>query len=431
MVLFWFRRDLRLLDNKGLFEALMSGKKVLPIFIFDQTILSKLNNPLDKRVLFIHNQLSQLKGELQKFGSDLKVFYGNPLAVFNKLVDKHQFEAVFSNEDYEPYAKTRDHEIQTFLTSKSIQFHQFKDHVIFAKDDVLKPDGKPYTVFTPYSRKWKAFLSDHDLRFHDINPIKNQFVKVEAEQIISLEQMGFQSQKETFPSKEVDSILISQYEHLRDFPSKQNTSLLGIHLRFGTLSIRQLVKNTKSKSVSFLNELIWRDFYQMILWHFPHVEKNAFKPKYDRIEWINDTESYDAWCEGRTGYPIVDAGMRQLIETGFMHNRIRMVVASFLCKHLLIHWQWGEDFFAKHLLDFDLASNNGGWQWASGSGCDAAPYFRVFNPTLQTQKFDPDFDYIKRWVPEYTELTYPKPIVDHKFARERAIEYYKRGIQSE
>lgn len=428
---FWFRRDLRLTDNAGLFHALNSGKPVLPIFIFDKNILEKLEDKKDKRVSFIYSTIENLQQTLVHAGSSLNVYYGTPLEVFKKLIDEYEIEKVFTNHDYEPYANKRDIEISTLLKSKNISFHTYKDQVIFEKDEVIKDDGKPYTVFTPYSKKWKAKLIDTSLLSFDCAKLYSHFIRQENKPMPSIESMGFVKTDVQFPSKEIHEKIIENYGTERNFPANEiGTTRLGIHLRFGTISIRQLATKAKQLHETFLNELIWRDFYQMILWHFPRVGNNlSFKPEYDNIEWRNNEEEFDQWCNGKTGYPIVDAGMRELNETGFMHNRVRMIVASFLTKHLLIDWRWGEAYFAKKLLDFDLAANNGGWQWAAGSGCDAAPYFRVFNPYLQTQKFDPDLAYIKKWIPELNEFAYPKPIVNHELARKRALEVYGNALK--
>jgi len=426
---FWFRRDLRLDDNAGLYHALRSGNPVLPIFIFDENILSKLEDKADKRVDFIHRTLEELKFQLQELGSDFLIFYGKPLEVYGKMLSEYSVKAVFTNHDYEPYAQERDKRINELLTENGASFQTFKDQCIFEKDEVLKDDGKPYTVYTPYSKKWKEKVNAFYLSSYTTEKYFSNFLKFEAAHFPSLEEIGFEKTDVDIPSSEVQLDIIKNYHDTRDIPSIHGTSRLSVHLRFGTISVRKLVRLARETNGKFLNELIWRDFYMMILWHFPHVVGGAFRPKYDAIEWERSEEHFEAWCKGETGYPIVDAGMRELNETGWMHNRVRMVVASFLTKHLLLDWRWGEAYFAKKLLDFELSSNNGGWQWAAGSGCDAAPYFRVFNPELQTKKFDPDLKYIQKWVPEFQELTYPKPIVEHKFARERALDRYKSALK--
>jgi deoxyribodipyrimidine photo-lyase len=427
--IFWFRRDLRLRDNAGLYYALRAGKPVVPIFIFDRNILDELAERADRRVEFIHQALDAVQQELLKLGYTLDVRYGFPEEVFKKLLQEYSVEKVFTNHDYEPYARQRDSAIEKLLKQQGVSFHTYKDQVILEKDEVLKDDGKPYTVFTPYSRRWKAVLTDFHLKPYPVQKYFKNFYKQHAKEIISLEEMGFKAAGLPFPGKEWKGQIIRHYKEQRNIPAIQGTSRLSVHLRFGTISIRQLASEAGGLNETFLNELIWRDFYHMILWHFPHVVGHAFKPEYDKIKWRNNEKEFQAWCEGQTGYPIVDAGMRELNETGFMHNRVRMIVASFLTKHLLIDWRWGEAYFAKKLLDFDLAANNGGWQWAAGSGCDAAPYFRVFNPYLQTQKFDPELKYIRQWVPEFEELTYPRPIVEHEAARKRCLMAYTAALK--
>lgn len=427
--IFWFRRDLRLNDNAGFYHALRAGKLVLPVFIFDENILSKLEDKQDRRVDFIHRTLTELKSELIKLGSDLLVFHAKPIEVYRKLISDYAVKAVYTNHDYEPYAQERDRQIEALLSENGASFQTFKDQCIFEKDEVLKDDGKPYTVYTPYSKKWKAKANDFYMRSYPTEKYFHNVLKFESSYFPTLEEIGFEKTDVSIPSAEVELGIIQNYHNTRDIPSVDGTSRLSIHLRFGTISIRKLVRMAQETNEKFLNELIWRDFYMTILWHFPHVTQGAFKPAYDRVEWEHNEKHFDAWCNGQTGYPIVDAGMRQLSETGWMHNRVRMIVASFFTKHLLLDWRLGEAYFAKKLLDFELASNNGGWQWAAGSGCDAAPYFRVFNPYLQTEKFDSQLKYIKKWVPEFQELTYPKPIVEHKWARQRAIDRYKKALK--
>ncbi len=425
---FWFRRDLRLDDNRGLFFALKSQQNVQPIFIFDKNILDKLSNKKDKRVKFIYEQVSELKKELNKLGSDLQVYYGNPETVFKDEIKS--ISAVYSNKDYEPYALKRDKQIQVLCSQNDIIFKQFKDQVIFEENDILKKDGKPYTVYTPYKNKWLEKLTDQDLVNYDVITLKNSLNKTgKTSKLLKLSEMGFEDVSYIAPQKKISKELLLSYADKRDIPSLPATSKLGIHLRFGTVSVRQLAKKAKGTSAVWLSELIWREFFMAILFHFPKVVNKAFKPAYDHIEWINNEDHFKAWCEGNTGYPIVDAGMRELNETGFMHNRVRMVAASFLTKHLLTDWRWGEAYFAEKLLDYDLSANVGNWQWAAGSGCDASPYFRVFNPELQTKKFDPNLLYVKKWVPEFEDpFTYVKPIVEHSFARDRAIKTYKKGL---
>lgn len=425
----WFRRDLRLDDQAALYHALKEGLPVLPLFIFDRHILDELEDKTDRRVEFIHLALQEMQKELQKLGSGMEVRYGTPENIFPQLMKEYKVNRVFTNHDYEPYAKNRDQQIAELLQKQGVGFQTYKDQVILEKDEVMKDDGKPYTVFTPYSRKWKAVLTEFHLKSYPCRKYARHFLKQEPGPLMGLEAMGFTALGQSFPGKEWKGQTIRNYKEQRDIPSVQGTSRLSVHLRFGTISIRQLAAEAGGLNETFLNELIWRDFYQMILWHFPQVVGHAFKPEYDRIKWRNNEKEFAAWCAGNTGYPIVDAGMRELNSTGFMHNRVRMIVASFLTKHLLIDWRWGEAWFAKKLLDFDLASNNGGWQWAAGSGCDAAPYFRVFNPYLQTQKFDPDLKYIRQWVPEFEELTYTRPIVEHVTARKRCLEVYAAALK--
>lgn len=428
VTIFWFRRDLRLEDNAALWMALKSPFPVLPIFIFDKVILDALSGRKDARVLFIHRQIERLNQELLALGSGIKTFYSTPEIVFNELTEEYDVQMVFANRDYEPYAKQRDSAIHELLNKNNIPFRGAKDHVIFEKSEVMKDDGKPYTVFTPYSKKWKSLLRPFHYNAYPNAKYFGNFLKTEGYRIHSLAQMNFEDFEFEFPEMEINKTLISGYDKTRDIPAIRGTSRLSLHLRFGTVSIRKLCEIALQTNEKWLNELIWRDFYQMILFHFPHSAEGAFKPAYDRIQWRNNEHEFKLWCEGKTGYPIVDAGMRELNTTGFMHNRVRMIVASFLTKHLLIDWRWGERYFAEKLLDFDLASNIGGWQWAASSGCDAAPYFRVFNPELQTQKFDPDFKYIRKWVAEFGTPAYPKPIVDHKFARERVLKVYKEAL---
>ncbi len=426
--IFWHRRDLRLNDNAGLHKALSSGNKVLPLFIFDRNILDKLEQRHDRRVIFIHQEIKKLKQSLREVGSDMWVHYGTPQSAFEELLEKYDIEKVFTNRDYEPYAKKRDAEMNDFFKSKNIEFLGAKDHVIFEKGEVLKDDGNPYTVFTPYSKKWKARLKEHPLEAYPSEDLQEHYLKCDELPLPSLSEMNFEQVDVEFPEKTVSTELLEKYGDRRDIPSVRGTSRLSVHLRFGTRSIRSLALKGMEHSESWLNELIWRDFYQMIIHHFPESANHEFKSKYAGIPWRNNEDEFKAWCEGKTGYPMVDAGMRELNRTGFMHNRVRMVVASFLTKHLLIDWRWGEAYFAEKLLDFELASNVGGWQWAAGTGCDAAPYFRVFNPESQLKKFDADLRYVKKWVPEYGSPSYPAPIVEHKMARQRALDTYKSHL---
>jgi len=430
VTIFWMRRDLRLEDNAGLYHALKSRTPVLPVFIFDRNILDQLENKTDRRVEFIYDTLAALQEQLARLGSTLDVRYGRPAEIFQHLLAEYDVKAVYTNTDYEPYATQRDSEIKKTLAAKGIPFHSHKDQVIFEKNEVLKDDGRPYTIFTPYSRKWKALLNEFYLSSYPVKKYYRHFLRHSPKSRPTLASMGFKTTGGPFPPATVNPQLLNKYKEQRDYPGIPGTSRLGLHLRFGTIAIRALAREAVGSSDTFLNELIWRDFYQMILWHFPQVGRGkAFKPAYDHIQWRNNEKEFEKWCTGQTGYPIVDAGMRELNTTGFMHNRVRMVVASFLAKHLLIDWRWGEAYFAEKLLDFDLAANNGGWQWAAGSGCDAAPYFRVFNPTLQAKKFDPDGSYIRRWVPEIAELTYVQPMVDHEMARKRALAVYSKAVK--
>lgn len=428
VTLFWFRRDLRLEDNAGLYHALKKEQNVLPLFIFDTDILEKLEQKADKRVDLIHQVILRMAEQLKEMGTSLLVMSGRPADVFRELVETYEINAVYTNKDYEPAAISRDLLVKEFLNDLSIPFFAFKDQVIFEATEVVKDDGTPYSVFTPYSRKWKAKCNAFYCKSYPVERYYANFVKTRQTRIPSLAEIGFSPTGFVYRPPAVDRDIIRHYAQQRDFPAIHGTSRLSVHLRFGTISIRKLVQIARNTSETWLNELIWRDFYMAILVHYPHCAVAAFKPQYNRISWRNNAAEFRAWCEGRTGYPIVDAGMRELNHTGFMHNRVRMIVASFLTKHLLINWQWGEAYFAEKLLDFDLSANNGGWQWAAGSGCDAAPYFRVFNPYEQTKKFDPDFKYIRKWVPEFEEFNYPQPIVEHKFARERALAVYQAGL---
>ena len=425
--LFWFRRDLRLIDNHGLYEALQSELPVLPIFIFDTNILEKLENKEDKRVDFIFQALEKLNEYLEKQGKSIQIFYGKPLEIYENLSQQYEIGNVFCNEDYEPYAIKRDQEIKDFLASKNINFYQLKDQVIFQKDEIVKADGKPYTVYTPYSRQWLLKFNDQNLEFFASEKKLENLLNIEK-QYITLENIGFKKTNYLFENPKINLEILEKYQETRDFPTLE-TSQISVHLRFGTFSIRKLVKIANElKDKTYLKELIWREFFMQILWHFPKVIHHSFKEKYDNIAWENNEELFQKWCEGKTGYPIVDAGMRELNETGLMHNRVRMVCASFLTKHLLTDWRIGEAYFAEKLMDYDLSANNGNWQWSAGSGCDAAPYFRVFNPEEQQKKFDPKFIYIKKWVKEFGTSAYPKPIIEHKFARERALKRYKEGL---
>lgn len=427
--IFWFRRDLRLDDNAGLYSALKSGKPVLCVFIFDPAILDKLEDKNDARVTFIYDTIETLKKELEEYGSSLLVLYDEVDKAWNKIIKAHSIDTVYTNHDYEPYAKKRDEAAEKILSKHNISFKTYKDQVIFEKNEVVKDDGKPYTVFTPYKRKWLEKLKPFYLKPYPSKKYLNNLYQIKSLSIPELKEIGFKRSTQEIPPKHYKDI-IADYAEKRDYPAIKGTSRIGIHLRFGTVSIRKLASDAyRAPEKTWLNELIWREFYMMILHHFPKTTNHSFKPEYDRIKWINDEKQFAAWCQGKTGYPLVDAGMRELNATGFMHNRVRMLTASFLAKHLLIDWRWGERYFACKLLDYELASNVGGWQWAAGSGTDAAPYFRIFSPDAQLKKFDPEFKYIKKWVPEYADFSkYPQPIVDHAFARERCLKAFKEAL---
>ncbi len=430
--IFWFRRDLRLYDNHALFHALNHHEQVLPIFIFDRNILDSLKEQADKRVSFIYQRIEAIKAQLEEMGSTLWTFYGKPPQAFKQLNQDFEIEAVYANSDYEPYAIERDAEIAELLAGENTHFQTMKDQVIFEKGEVLSGAGKPYTVFTPYKKKWLSTLSDEDLLpFQSENHFQKLAPFEESLPLIPLEEMGFKPANTTYPSTSLIPENLSRYGALRDFPARDITSYLGVHLRFGTVSIREMVRQARQLDPIWLSQLVWRDFFHQILYHFPEVTRRSFRPDYDRVRWRNNRAEFERWKKGETGIPIVDAGMRELNETGFMHNRVRMITASFLCKHLLIDWRWGEQYFASKLLDFDLASNNGNWQWAAGSGCDASPWFRVFNPWLQAQKFDKEMHYIRKWVPEFLSPNYPMPMVDHNFARKRAKDVYSRALKNE
>jgi deoxyribodipyrimidine photo-lyase len=429
MLIFWHRRDLRSDDNAGLSKALQLENNVQPIFIFDKNILHELPEN-DQRVKFIYQEIQRVKKEYQSQGSDLWVFYGKPKSVFKELLNSYTIEKVYSNRDYEPYAKERDKAIFELLKAEGVEMIGAKDHVIFEKSEILTNNGDPYKVYSPYMRKWKEHFQTEMLESHECHKHFEKLNKVKGHQaLISLQEMGFSDEEiHPFPSKKIKHEVIKNYHETRDIPSIKGTTRMSIHLRFGTISIRALAKQAM-KNEKYLNELIWRDFYQMIIHHFPESVNRSFKPEYDKIPWENNEQHFNRWCEGKTGYPIVDAGMRELNQTGFMHNRVRMVVASFLTKHLLIDWRWGEAYFARKLLDFELASNVGGWQWAASSGVDAQPYFRIFNPYSQQERFDKDEKYIKKWVPEYGTDEYPEAIVEHKSARQKAIDTFKETLK--
>ena len=427
--IFWFRRDLRLDDNVGFYNALKSEHPVLPIFIFDKEILKKLPKD-DARLTFIYETLQKMRTKLEdKNTSSIAMFHGEPATIYKNLLEKYNIDTVFTNRDYEPYAKDRDDKIQQLLNDNNIKFKTFKDQVIFEQNEVTKKDGLPYVVYTPYMKVWKEQFKTHTLDFYYTSSFLKNLIQDKELPNLTLSDIGFTKSNQKIKKHIVTPALIQNYEDTRNFPAQDSTSKLGPHLRFGTVSIRKMIeKAITEKNEIFWQELIWREFFMQILWHFPHTSKNSFKAKYDRIDWRNNEAEFLKWCNGQTGYPLVDAGMRQLNETGFMHNRIRMLVGSFLCKHLLIDWRWGEAYFAEKLHDYEMASNIGNWQWVAGSGVDAAPYFRIFNPTTQIKKFDNDLAYIKKWVPDFQKFTYPKEMVDHKEARERCLATYKEAL---
>jgi len=428
IIIFWLRRDLRFEDNHALFEAAKVKTQILPLFIFDTNLLSRLEDKNDRRVDFIHQVLSNLQNKLTNIGRSLCVRVGRPLDIFEQLVKEYDVKSVYTTNDYEPEALKRDKEIENFLQTKSIRLYSFKDQVIFEWNEVLKANGDPYTIFTPYSKLWKQKLSDKDLQPYPSEEYLESFIQSEHPVFPSLADIGFNNTDMLFSAPTLNKNIISNYENIRDIPSMEGTTHLSIHLRFGTISIRKVVAYALTTNEQWLNELIWREFFMSILANFPYVATSSFKRKYEAITWRNNDTEFKAWCNGETGYPIVDAGMRQLNETGWIHNRVRMIVASFLTKHLLIDWRRGEAYFANKLIDYELSSNNGNWQWVAGCGCDAAPYFRVFNPTEQTKRFDPEFKYIRKWIKEFDTLDYPSAIVEHSFARNRALETYKKGL---
>ena len=426
--IFWFRRDLRLDDNVGFLEALKGDYPVMPIFIFDTEILENLPKD-DARVTFIHETLQKLRNELQENSSSIGIYHGTPIEIFKILFQNYNIQKIYTNRDYEPYAKERDSEIAELANSHDAEFLTFKDQVIFEKDEVIKSNGDPYVVYTPYMKLWKQEFRKLNFEVAYTNQFLNNLVENSRLPNLSLSDIGFKKSAITVPDYEVTPALIREYEAKRNYPAKDATSHLGPHLRFGTVGIRKMIKKAISeKNEVFWQELIWREFFMQILDHFPETTTNAFKKKYDRIAWRNNEQEFEKWKTGTTGYPMVDAGMRQLNESGFMHNRVRMLVGSFLCKHLLIDWRWGEAYFAEKLLDYEMSSNVGNWQWIAGSGVDAAPYFRIFNPTTQINDYDKELEYIKKWIPEYDTASYPDKMVDHKQARERALEVYKKAV---
>ena len=427
MVIFWFRRDLRLVDNHALFKALKSGYDVLPIFIFDSNITNKLNQN-DHRLNYINNVLDGLNKRLSKNKKKIYIYKGDPIEIISKLIIKLKIKEIYLNKDYEPYARDRDDKIEKLCVANNVSYNSFKDHVIFEEDQIVKKDGTPYVVYTPYSRKWIEKFQSNQLDSYPSEQNLGGFV--DSDKIRELNyQMDYEKNIISPKTYNLNNDLIDKYEETRNFPALDSTSRIGVNLRFGTVSTRKIVKTSSERSNNtFLKELIWREFFIQILWHFPHTTEKSFKDKYERIEWRNNMDDFKLWCDGKTGYPIVDAGMNQLNKTGFMHNRLRMVVGSFLCKHLLIDWRLGEKYFADKLFDYEQASNVGNWQWVAGCGVDAAPYFRIFNPEEQQKKFDKELQFIKKWIPNYDKDNYINKIVDHKFARERCLNTYKKAL---
>tara|TARA_B100001113_G_scaffold34413_1_gene24439 strand:+ start:998 stop:2287 length:1290 start_codon:yes stop_codon:yes gene_type:complete len=427
MVIFWFRRDLRLDDNHALFKALKSGYDVLPIFIFDSNITNKLNQN-DHRLNYINNVLDGLNKRLSENKKKIYIYKGNPIEIISKLIIKLKIKELYLNKDYEPYARDRDDKIEKLCIANNINYNSFKDHVIFEEDQIVKKDGTPYVVYTPYSRKWIEKFQSNQLDSYPSELNLDGFVDSDKIREVNY-LMDFEKNIISPKTYNLNKDLIDKYEETRNFPALDSTSRIGVNLRFGTVSTRKIVKTSSERpNNTFLKELIWREFFIQILWHFPHTTEKSFKDKYERIEWRNDMDDFKLWCDGKTGYPIVDAGMNQLNKTGFMHNRLRMVVGSFLCKHLLIDWRLGEKYFADKLFDYEQASNVGNWQWVAGCGVDAAPYFRIFNPEEQQKKFDKELQFIKKWIPNYDKDNYINKIVDHKFARERCLNTYKKAL---
>ncbi len=427
--IFWFRRDLRLHDNKALYHALKNEENVIPVFIFDENIINSLPEN-DARVEFIFSSLTKINQILEKSHKSLWIFKGKPIEIFCFLVKKYDIKSVYTNKDHEPYGINRDEELNLMLKKENIAFKSFLDHLLFEKEEILKNDGLPYQVFTPYSRKCREVLTKKHFEYYSSEKLTSNFTDTKPPLKYDFNRLGFKTSDIPIPSSDNKESIIDKYDQTRNYPSIKGTTRLGIHLRFGTISLRQLARESNALNSVFFNELLWREFYAMILWHFPNVVNQSFKPQYDNIEWRNNRDEFELWKAGKTGYPMVDAGMRQLAETGYMHNRVRMITASFLTKHLLIDWRWGEAWFAEKLLDYELSSNNGGWQWSAGSGCDAAPYFRIFNPTEQQKKFDTSGSYIKEWVDEFNTLEYPRPMIDHKLARDRCLKVYKEALSN-
>ena len=426
--IFWFRRDLRLDDNRGLYNSLKENNSVLPIFIYDKNILDKLNLN-DHRIEYINHAVLKMNEVLSKKNKSISCFYGKPEQVFLNLINQFDIKKVYTNRDYTPYSNKRDLIIKELLENNGIQFFDYKDHVLFEKNEIVKDNGTPYKVYTPFSKKWINKMYEQGIpKYMSENLIENL---INEKNTFNTESIGFTKSKINFLKSNISKEIVNNYELKRNFPSSNGTSKIGVELRFGTISTRKLItKANDSNNITFLKELIWREFFQQILHHFPKTINTSFKSKYERIEWLNDENNFKKWCNGQTGYPLVDAGMRELNKTGFMHNRVRMVVGSFLCKHLLIDWRWGEAYFREKLFDYETASNVGNWQWVAGCGVDAAPYFRIFNPHEQLKKFDKHFFYIKKWVPEFETDKYISPIIDHKEARERCLTTYKKALNN-
>ncbi len=425
---FWFRRDLRLHDNHGLYQALKEKEEVLPIFIFETVVPGTHYINLGVQGGFLYSEVQRLKQKLEEGGSSLWICYNTPVDAFKYLLKDFNITSVYANKEYEPYTRKRDTEVKDFLRLKGIDLYLFKDHVIFEENEILNSSSQPYTVFTPYSRKWRAVSNINPINYFPSEKLKQKFLCIKPFPLPKKEKMRITGNNFSASPPEISEDVIRNYDQTRNFPFIQGTSRLGVHLRFGTISIRELSVKVITMSDIFLNELIWRNFFSTIMWHFPQLTEKSFQPKYDRIQWRNNEEEFERWCQGETGYPMVDAGMRELNATGFMHNRVRMITAGFLTKHLLIDWRWGETYFAEKLIDFELASNNGNWQWAAGTGCDSVPWFRIFNPEIQQKKFDPKGIYIRRWITEFGTSRYPKPVVEHKFARLRALQVYKSAF---
>jgi deoxyribodipyrimidine photo-lyase len=464
--LFWFRRDLRDEDNAGLYYALTSSQRVYCAFIFDREILDRLPARADRRVQFIWESVRELKQALRSRGGDLVILHERATEAIPALARRLGAQAVFANGDYEPAAVARDARVEAALAADGRRFHRAKDHVVFEKDEVLTQAGGRFVVFTPYRNAWLKKVDEFFLKAY---PVARHAQRLAAPpfacEIPALEALGFaRTDLAAIPVHAGMSgarglfadflSRIGDYKALRDFPGEKAVSFLSVHNRFGTISIRELARHAWTRrgegAATWLAELIWRDFYFQILWHNPHAANSAFRPEYDALAWPNDERLFRAWCDARTGFPIVDAAMRQLSQTGYMHNRLRMIVASFLVKDLLVDWRWGEKHFADNLIDFDLAANNGGWQWAASTGCDAQPYFRIFNPVSQSERFDPRGVFVRRYVPELARVgdrfihapwtmgreqqqacgcvigrDYPAPVVDHAMQREKALSLYK------